>query len=355
MIYDEKEKAMQYRTAEPDDMNISSPQVTQPPAAAPKRKKNAIITAGSLILAGAVILGVGVSMRDASSSAEYIVETTYNVEAVEPSVIEQVTFSDNVNVIDVSDVTSVRFGCNAVDLLIMPGDVFSYEAVSDGKVTYTIEDGVLSLNYSGIEEDLLDAESGTLYVTIPEHLIDSLHVQLNVGSLNISDINKEKMTFDLNAADLVSSNITASECSINVKAGNAEITGLTAEKLSVNGSASDAYFSDISAADAEFVSSAGSCSIESGSVGRLTLDGKMGEINYSGAIEENADISLDMGDAVINLSGSPSEYKIREVNCTMSDTSVNGMDLDEFNSLNDGGNIPINITANMSDVSINAQ
>lgn len=358
MIYDEKEKAMQYRTAEPDDMNISSPQVTQPPAAAPKRKKNAIITAGSLILAGAAILGVGMSMRgSSSSSAMTTVETTYFFEptAVAGDAIEEWTLSD-ANIIDAADATSVQINCNAADIAIMPSDVFSYEVMNFGEVEYHIDnDGALTIDYSGDKDSLLNGELGTLYLTVPEQMIDSMEVHLNVGSLSVSDLKKEKMTFDLYAADLTVTNLTASELNIDVKAGSVSAEGLTSEKLYVNNSASDSYFNDVSSQTAEFVSNAGSCTVDNGNVGKLTINGKMDEVNYSGAIEEGADIAVDMGSSSINLNRSPSEYDIKNVSSKMSDISINGVDIDEYDSVNNSGGIPINITANMSDISINAQ
>ena len=355
MIYDEKEREAQFQTAEPDDMKISSPQPTQPPVM-PKKKRSAIITAGSLILAGAAILGVGISMRGSSSSAE-IVQTTYNYEptAVAGEAIEEWTLSD-ANIIDVTNVTSVKFNCNAADIAIMPSDVFSYEVMNYGELHSSIDDnGVLEINYSGDKDSLFNGELGTLYVTVPEQMIDSMEVHLNMGSLSLSDFKKEKMTFDLNAADLALTNLTASEFIIDVKAGSVSADGLTSEKLNVNNSASDSHFNDVSSQTAEFVSNAGSCTVDNGNVGKLTMNGKMGEVNYSGAIEEGADIIVDMGDSSINLNRSPSEYDIKDINSKMSDISINGIDIEEYDSANDSGNIPINITANMSDVSINAQ
>jgi len=357
MIYDEKEKAMQYQTAEPDDMNVSSPQVTQPPVIAPKRKKNAIITAGSLIVAGAAILGVGMSMRGSSSSAMTTVETTYYYEptAVAGDAIEEWTLSD-ANIIDAADATSVQINCNAAEIAIMPSDVFSYEVMNYGEVHYHIDDdGVLTIDYSGDKDSLLNGELGTLYLTVPEQVIDNMEVHLNVGSLSVSDLKKEKMTFDLYAADLTVTNLTASELNIDVKAGSVSAEGLTSEKLYVNSSASDSYFNDVSSQTAEFVSNAGSCTVDNGNVGKLTINGKMDEVNYSGAIEESADIAVDMGSSSINLNRSPSEYDIKDVNSKMSDISINGEDIDEYDGVNNSGGIPINITANMSDVSINAQ
>lgn len=356
MIYDEKEREAQFQTAEPDDVKISSPQPTQPPAM-PKKKRSAIITAGSLILAGAAILGVGISMRGSSSSAMTTVETTYNFEptVVAGDAIEEYTLSD-ANIIDVTNVTSVKFNCNAADITIIPSDVFSYEVMNYGELNFSIDDnGVLEINYSGDKDNLLNGEFGTLYVTVPEQMIDSMEVHLNMGSLSVSNFKKEKMTFDLNAAHLDLINLTASEFIIDVKAGSISADGLISKIINVNNSASDSYFNDLYSQTAEFVSNAGSCTVENGNVSKLTMDGKMGEVNYSGAIEEGADIIVDMGGSSINLNRSPSEYDIKDINSKMSDISINGIDIEEYNSANDSGNIPINITANMSDVSINAQ
>ena len=356
MIYDEKEREAQFQAAEPDDMKISSPQPTQPPAM-PKKKRSAIITAGLLILAGAAILGVGISLRASSSTADATVQTTYDYEptVVAGEATEEWTFS-NASIIDVTDVTSVKFNCNAADITIMPGDVFSYEVMNCGEPHSSIDDnGVLEINYSVDKDSLLNGELGTLYVTVPEQMIDSMEVHLNMGSLSVSNFKKEKMTFDLNAAHLDLTNLTASEFIIDVKAGSVSADGLTSKIINVNNSASDSYFNDVSSQTAEFASNAGSCTVENGNVGKLTMNGKMGEVNYSGAIEEGADIIVDMGDSSINLNRSPSEYDIKDINGKMSDISINGIDIEEYNSANDSGNIPINITANMSDVSINAQ
>ena len=355
MIYDEKEREAQFQTAEPDDMKISSPQPTQPPAM-PKKKRSAIITAGSLILAGAAILGVGISMRGSSSSAMTTVETTYNFEptAVAGEALEEYTLSD-ANIIDVTNVTSVKFNCNAADITIIPSDVFSYEVMNYGELNFSIDDnGVLEINYSVDKDSLLNGELGTLYVTVPEQMIDSMEVHLNMGSLSVSDFKKEKMMFDLNAAHLDLINLTASEFIIDVKAGSISADGLISKIINVNNSASDSYFNDLYSQTAEFVSNAGSCTVENGNVSKLTMDGKMGEVNYSGAIEEGADIIVDMGGSSINLNRSPSEYDIKDINSKMSDISINGIDIEEYNSANDSGNIPINITSNISDVSINA-
>ena len=269
MIYDEKEREAQFQTAEPDDMKISSPQPTQPPAM-PKKKRSAIITAGSLILAGAAILGVGISMRGSSSSDMATVETTYNFEptAVAGEAIEEWTLSD-ANIIDVTNVTSVKFNCNAADITIIPSDVFSYEVMNYGELNFSIDDnGVLEINYSGDKDNLLNGELGTLYVTVPEQMIDSMEVHLNMGSLSVSDFKKEKMTFDLNAAHLDLINLTASEFIIDVKAGSISADGLISKIINVNNSASDSYFNDLYSQTAEFVSNAGSCTVENGKLQR---------------------------------------------------------------------------------------
>lgn len=351
MKYEEKEQ-QQYADMQVGDFQYAAVQEEKGLPARPSgKKKSPLMVAGSLVVAGAAIMAVGIagagSRHSRYDADTMVMETTFVAEEYAPS--------GNAEVIDISGITGVNIVCNVGELQIVSGDSFTIENTSNVlNFTRSVTDGIMAIEYGFNSDDkIFDHDGGMLYITVPQAIVDNFDVTVNMGTASVSDISCGTVKLNLNAGELSVYNLKADNASVKVNAGNAHLDGCTAEGFTSEIAAGDMTINDLLSANLSVSSSRGNCEMVNVNADKLNIGCKAGNVSYSGAIESSADIDVSMGDVELNLNRSPSEYSIKENISKMSDISVNGDDLSDFIRENPGGTIPISISASMSDVNIN--
>lgn len=352
MKYEEKEQE-QYADMQVGDFQYAAVRDDKaPPARSARKKKSPLMVAGSLVVAGAAIMAVGIagagSSRYSADTAE-IMETTFVAMEYDPS--------GNAEIIDMNGIAGVNIVCNAGEVQIVSGDSFSVENTSNVLLySRSVTDGIMSIEY-GVDLDselsAFQTDGGMLYITVPQMIVDNFDVTVNLGSASVSDLSCGTVKLNLNAGELSVYNLKADNASVKVSAGNAHLDGCTAEGFTSEIAAGDMNINDLLSANLSVSSTGGNCEMSNVNADTVNIGCKAGDISYSGAIESGADINVSMGNVELNLNRSPSEYSIKESSSKMSDITVNGEDLSDFVRENPNGSIPINISANMSDVDIN--
>ncbi len=351
MKYEEKEQE-QYADMQVGDFQYAAVQEEkQLPDRPAGKKKNPLMLAGGLVVAGAAIMAIGIA---GASSSHYSADTATIMETTFVAV--EYAPSGNAEIIDMSDVTAVNITCNAGEIQIVSGDSFSVENTS-GVLQYTrsITDGIMSIEY-GVDLDselsVFETDGGMLYITVPQMIVDNFDVTVNLGTASVSDLSCGTVKLNLNAGELSVYNLKADNASFKVNAGDAYLDGCTAEGFTSEIAAGDMTINDLLSANLSVSSTGGNCEMSNVNADKLNIGCKAGDISYSGAIESGADINVSMGDVELNLNRSPSEYSIKESSSKMSNITVNGEELSDFVRENPNGTIPITISANMSDVEI---
>ncbi|MBP0963925.1 MAG: DUF4097 family beta strand repeat protein [Oscillospiraceae bacterium] len=350
MKYEEKEQ-QQYAEMQVGDFQYAAVQEEKAlPDRPAGKKKNPLIVAGSLVVAGAAIMAIGIA---GASSSRYSADTATTMETT--YVAEEYAPSGNAEIIDMSGITAVNITCNAGEVEIVSGDSFSVENTSDVlQYNRSMTDGIMSIEYGiNSDESFFDNDGGMLYITVPQMIVDNFDVTVNLGTASVSDLSCGTVKLNLNAGELSVYNLKADNASVTVNAGDAHLDGCTAEGFTSEIAAGDMIINDLLSVNLTVSSTGGNCEMSNVNADKLNIGCKAGDISYSGAIESGADINVSMGDVELNLNRSPGEYSIKESGSKMSDITVNGEDLSDFVRENPNGAIPITISANMSDVDIN--
>ena len=351
MKYEEKEQE-QYADMQVGDFQYAAVQEEKAlPARPAGKKKSPLMVAGSLVVAGAAIMAVGIAGAGHSHS-HYdtdtpVMETTFVAEEYEPL--------GNAEIIDMTGVTGVNIVCNAGEVQIVSGDSFSVENTSNVlQYSRSVTDGVMAIEYGFKSDDnIFDNNDGMLYITVPNVIVDNFDVTVNLGTASVSDIYGSNMSITLNAGGLSVKNIKADNTTFKVNAGEATFEDCTAESLTTLIAGGEVQINDVVSADLTINASGGECTVNSGNADKLSIVSNASEVEYNGGVESGADIEASMGDVTLNLNRSAGEYDINEKSSKMSEISVNGDYLYDFVKNNHDGTIPINISASMSDISIN--
>lgn len=349
MKYEEKEQE-QYADMQVGDFQYAAVREDKAPPARPAgKKKSPLMVAGSLVVAGAAIMAIGIAGAGSShysADTATIMETTFVAVEYAPS--------GNAEIIDMNGITAVNIVCNAGEVQIVSGDAFSIENTSEVLLlNRSVTDGVMSIEYGlNSDENIFNYDGGMLYITVPQMIVDNFDVIVNLGTASVSDLSCGTVKLNLNAGELSVYNLKADNASVTVNAGDAYLDGCTAEGFTSEIAAGDMTINDLLSANLSVSSTGGNCEMNNVNADKLNIGCKAGDISYSGAIESGADINVSMGDVELNLNRSPSEYSIKENSSKMSDITVNGENLSDYVRENPNGSIPITISANMSDVEI---
>lgn len=351
MKYEEKEQ-QQYAEMQAGDFQYAAVQEEKALLDRPAgKKKNPLMVAGSLVVAGAAIMVIGIAGADSRHSRydadTAVMETTFAAVEYAPS--------GNAEIIDMNGISAVNIVCNAGEIQIVSGDSFTIENTSDVlNFTRSVSDGVMDIEY-GFKSDnnIFDHDDGMLYITVPQMNVDNFDVTVNMGTASVSDIYGSNMSITLNAGELSVKNLKADNTTFKVNAGEASFENCTAESLTTLIAGGEVHMNDVVSADLTINASGGECTVNSGNADKLSIVSNLGEVEYNGGVESGADIEASMGDVTLNLNRSAGEYDINEKSSKMSEIFVNGDYLSDFVKNNHDGTIPINISASMSDVNIN--
>ncbi len=182
---------------------------------------------------------------------------------------------------DVSDgtVTGACVTLSAGSVEIVPGDSFSVSESGIRGLEWNITDGFLNVWQEDGEMHSAD-RTGTVTITLPaDDRMESLDVSVEVGSIDIRDIETESMSLNCALGDVSAENLYAAGGSITVETGNANLSGMRFDTMDVHVSLGNISFmaaQDMTDLAKNFSVDLGSVSINGAQIGKSIETGGEG-------------------------------------------------------------------------------
>ena len=124
---------------------------------------------------------------------------------------------------------------------------------------------------------------GVLEITYPANAnLGKLEVNVNLGDVEISDLNANKIFTDLDAGDISVARISTEQLSIILDLGNCDID-------------------DANAKNSEISCDSGNINIKNFESDGIEVDSSLGDVTIDGSLRGKSDIDLDAGDLKLNL------------------------------------------------------
>lgn len=176
-------------------------------------------------------------------------------------------------------------GCSLV-FRASKDDEFYVEAENAGKFQCYVEDGTLylkSLRKGSWNDktyfDVNDVKKNRITLYIPlEASFEDVDIEIGAGIVEMSGFQTDRMELEVGAGQIVGNGIQAGKAELNVGAG--------------------------------FIG------LEDMQAGRLSLETGMGSLEYSGSINEKAELNCSMGSVVMKVSGAEEDFNY-DVECAM--------------------------------------
>ncbi len=247
-----------------------------------------------VIIAGAVILGIGIAILIIALAVNGwkfdFKETEYEMK----SYTAEGQF----------DTLSVDISAGEVDIVYYDGETIKFDYPENNRLTATVVESKSEISFVSKKKHFWDWVSwGTnipkTTISVPQDCKLNLNIDLNAGIINLPDGEFEKLDLHLNAGEVTGSEITASslECKMNagnikfesvectsgtfkLNAGTLEISRLACDKITTNLNAGTATLHVVGTATEYTVDidkNAGSCNIanHTGTDDKKSITGKM--------------------------------------------------------------------------------
>lgn len=275
-----------------------------------KANKAILITAGGLIVIGAVIVAAAVAL-----GGTYKGDTQRHTE----------TITDKVSKIDIS--------ANADDINIIASDTDSIRiAYNEGK----------NKQYD------IKQENGTLYLTPAkegtrkwyDYININFNDELNKINIEIPEFLKPDMRLNSNYGDISLSGI-GGNLTINSDCGDIDIQGGKLDNLSCEASYGDVEIENTEAKDISIIADCGDIDAERIS-GNIKANVKKGDIDIEYITAENITLSSELGDISCAIAGQESDYNIA-AETKLGDCNVRNRT---------GGKYNLNVNTDMGDVEV---
>lgn len=168
-------------------------------------------------------------------------------------------------------INNLKIDLRCTDLIIQNGDKFLIET-NNYSVKY--KQNGYELDIKEKKNNCLSNRKKELIVTIPESLkFDDIDIDTGAGTINIDNLNSNKIAFDLGAGDTTIKNINVNEIKMNTGAGTLKIAN--------------------------------------GIISNMDLDLGVGEANITAQILGNSKLDTGVGELNLNLLGIKDDYKIK--------------------------------------------
>ncbi|MBO6008002.1 MAG: DUF4097 family beta strand repeat protein [Lachnospiraceae bacterium] len=200
--------------------------------------------------------------------------------------------------------SEINIDASFTEASIVYGSEFSVEyAMPDAlEPTVSFKDGTLTVksgrNNATIPMNVTD--DLFIRITVPAGTeLEKLHVNINAGSLDISDIKADTVTIDMDAGDLDIDGIEAGKIEIDCDAGNVEARSCTADLFVLDLDAGNADFSDCEIETIEADVDAGNFEARNCTINGGTCNTSLGNIYLSGNIG-NVKTDADLGNVEVH-------------------------------------------------------
>lgn len=208
------------------------------------------------------------------------------------------------------DITEIKIELSAADFKIALSEEFKVESNING-LTVKNNNGLLEIKEKDLSWNIGDEDARFILYMPKSAAFKTIDINAGAGTVNIEQLNADKLNLKLGAGEFKISSITVNEC--------ADISG-----------------------------GAGKLEINSGTIKNLNLNMDVGSLILKSAVKGNSNLNMGIGRADIYLTGGKADYMLT-LKKGVGKILVNGT---ETNGTYSNGENVINISGGMGDISV---
>ncbi|MCI8273080.1 MAG: DUF4097 domain-containing protein [Clostridia bacterium] len=180
-------------------------------------------------------------------------------------------------------------------------------------------------------------EEGTVFRVETEKTSKTMIIRENQGTLEIRDTKKNLFNKDRNIVIYVPEGTKFSEIQLEIGAGTVNIRDINADKVDFSFGAGSVNIDNLVCSKTKIECGAGEVIINNSDFGNTELDTGIGRLVYSGYLRNSADIECGVGEVDLNLLGGEEAYTIKAEK-GIGDIRINGDSVANESTIGNGEN-----------------